>query len=346
MKVYLNASKVSAAIGLNRYETPQQVLTEIFQREEYKDDLEKAKQLLSKNLDTTNVITETETSDIIIKKIDTEIKKIVSCESSTKRNTEVKQLAVKAKDVYKKEAIATFKSNIITPAVKECITENSKDTTEKLDEIKKIITEVINSTDNKDELIRKLPIDVSDCKTKDEITIKINKEIIPKIDATKNYVKQIDKRSDDIEKKIQSKVNTNRGTRDEDLAIKQTKRKIINSNSKTYYCSVKTKDIIFLIGGKVDGWEKDTNIIEEVKNRQNRLFYKIPEYEYVQIQIYLRMTKADLCRHTERYNDTLKTTPVELDTEFWNNKVIPGLEDFAKEFITIYNSPELLIDYI
>ena len=58
------------------------------------------------------------------------------------------------------------------------------------------------------------------------------------------------------------------------------------------------------------------------------------------------MTKADLCRHTERYNDILKTTPVELDNDFWNNKVIPGLENFAQEFLTIYNSPELLINYL
>lgn len=47
------------------------------------------------------------------------------------------------------------------------------------------------------------------------------------------------------------------------------------------------------VGGKIDAIDEDRTLLIEVKNRVNRLFYRVPFYEQVQVQAYLHLLDLD-----------------------------------------------------
>lgn len=130
--------------------------------------------------------------------------------------------------------------------------------------------------------------------------------------------------SDDIKNEIKKKIYTERGKLYEDHAIidyqKETDLKIQTPKDfiKRFYIQ---KDTSFYIGGRIDGLmindEGDT-IIVEVKNRQNRIFSKIPEYEKVQLECYARMMKAKECVFIQRYNHENHIEIYKPNDKLWN----------------------------
>lgn len=160
---------------------------------------------------------------------------------------------------------------------------------------------------------------------------------------------------------VNSKVNTERGIIDEIKAIQiheeKVKAKIIpSSNFRTYYYDIplfetdttdtddtyelenySTQGNILRISGKIDGMSSHINgEIVEVKNRQNRLFGFIPNYEMIQIQTYLRMTKSKKCHFVERYGSSeSKSYEVLFDEERWES-IEYGLKLFGNELTSKY----------
>ena len=54
-------------------------------------------------------------------------------------------------------------------------------------------------------------------------------------------------------------------------------------------CSGQWGTVAWHVGGKIDAIDKDRTLLIEIKNRVNRLFYKVPFYEMVQVQTYLHL---------------------------------------------------------
>ena len=88
------------------------------------------------------------------------------------------------------------------------------------------------------------------------------------------------------------------------------------------------------ISGKVDGIEGmgDDQILIETKNRRRRLFDEIPEYEKVQMCIYMKMTNIKTSKLLQYYDDEEGIIDYDYDEEFWN-EIEQKLLNFKNEVI-------------
>ena len=108
------------------------------------------------------------------------------------------------------------------------------------------------------------------------------------------------------------------------------KTTIRNNNEKVYtmvVCNIR-------IRSKIDGIEFEddipTNLIE-TKRRRNRLFYSIPEYEKVQLEVYLRTIHLTIATHIENFKDENNIIEYERDDEFWN-EITDGVDIFIEKY--------------
>jgi hypothetical protein len=79
--------------------------------------------------------------------------------------------------------------------------------------------------------------------------------------------------------------------------------------------------------------EDGSRTLVEIKNRANKLFGRVRDYENLQCQTYLQMLKdIQYCRLIEQYNNEKKAYLIEKDTEKWTNEVVPKLQNFCEHF--------------
>jgi len=97
-----------------------------------------------------------------------------------------------------------------------------------------------------------------------------------------------------------------------------------------------------LVGGKPDGLVVDAIsgqvTVVEVKNRQNRLFRIVPDYEQVQVQMYLWLFGAETCTFRENYHGDTWSTSIQHDPVDMEN-IRMALITFAKQHIIAQLSP-------
>ena len=139
---------------------------------------------------------------------------------------------------------------------------------------------------------------------------------------------------------ITKDINTNRGTRNENKIIQQYNKrhftKITDNNSQLYkypLVDIKGLDGVlykFHISAKIDGLQD--NILIEVKNRRNRLFTKIPEYEKIQMEIYLRILNLDTAKLVQNFNDTSSELLYNADDVLWDY-IIDNLYKFTYDLL-------------
>jgi hypothetical protein len=138
---------------------------------------------------------------------------------------------------------------------------------------------------------------------------------------------------------ITTDINTKRGIKNEDKIInkynKRHKTTVTDNNSQFYKYPLFeiTKDEVtykFFISAKIDGLHDD--ILIEVKNRRNRLFNKIPEYELVQMEIYLRILKLDTAKLVQNFNDKTSEHIYNKDDNLWNF-IIDNLYQFSHNLL-------------
>ncbi len=146
--------------------------------------------------------------------------------------------------------------------------------------------------------------------------IKLQKKIDENID---NILKNKD--NSDLKNYINGHINKKRGIKNEDKIIKEYSKKynkkITDNNSKLYKLHLFNIDKYkFYICGKIDGIEN--NKLIEVKNRKNRLFTFIPEYEQIQIQIYFKLTGLSTGELIQNHNDEQSILPINEDNDIWN----------------------------
>jgi PD-(D/E)XK nuclease superfamily len=146
---------------------------------------------------------------------------------------------------------------------------------------------------------------------------------------------------------IRSKVYTTHGTRSEDKTADKVTMdenvKLIKDNS-FYSLDVCTLgDTAFVVTGKIDRIEErpdGSRVLVEIKNRTNRLFGRVVEYEMIQVQVYLQMLGLVHARLVEQYNTQVLSHDITRDEEMWSNEILPGLEGFCQELYSTWNSTQ------
>jgi hypothetical protein len=140
---------------------------------------------------------------------------------------------------------------------------------------------------------------------------------------------------------VRSQVYTTHGTRSEDKTSDQVevaeKTRLVRDDS-FYNLDVCTiGDVKFVVCGKIDRIEErpdGTRVLVEIKNRTNRLFRRVIDYEFVQVQVYLQMLGLVHARLVEQYNNQVLSHDVARNEETWTNELLPGLVDFCNELYT------------
>ena len=113
----------------------------------------------------------------------------------------------------------------------------------------------------------------------------------------------------------------------------QTKKeiKVDQRNSRMYTKElVRTDDYCIILRGKVDGVSGDT--VVEAKNRCNRLFKELRDYERVQLEAYMFLTGYNKSILTEHYNDTSFQIDYTHDEQFWK-ECVSAIETFIDTHI-------------
>ena len=128
---------------------------------------------------------------------------------------------------------------------------------------------------------------------------------------------------------------TNHGIRSEDVTADLDENKL--ERDETFYshdiCII--RGTTYQIVGRVDRMQRlddGSKMVVEIKNRANGLFHKVRDYENVQVQAYLQMTGIKYGRLVEQFGNTRKQYLIEKNDEYWENDVIPKLENFCKNF--------------
>lgn len=133
--------------------------------------------------------------------------------------------------------------------------------------------------------------------------------------------------SDVIQEYVKHEVYKNNGTHRESR-VAETHN--VTRDSKWY--SLRISEDVRLVG-IIDGRRGDS--IVEIKNRQRRLFHKVPTYEYVQCQVYMKLTGTHKCVLIESFEGASKEHPLEFSDAFWELEILPSLRQFAQELIEV-----------
>jgi hypothetical protein len=201
---------------------------------------------------------------------------------------------------------------------------------------------------NKSSKSSKLNKKIEKCLKSDTTTSmkKKREELIKELDTDTNLT--VDEKKE-LKKKLTSATNKNLGTTQECVGIDRynemmettvtdaqrfVKMKLMEyeTNSKTK--SNETSVTKWYLCGKIDGIDGD--ILIEVKNRMNRLFQEMKDYERPQVQAYMNLLGLSKCHLVECLRKKKETSifivEEDYDQEYWSEFVMPALLSFIKMF--------------
>lgn len=196
--------------------------------------------------------------------------------------------------------------------------------------------------------------------TKEQIAIKAIKTSDVAVNVLKDAEKFISTNSSSVEQKLRAvnnQLETQSGLEGGELdAAKDFIRKTLYTNhgirheedtadlvdpefivdDKYYNIPVcKIRGTEYVLVGKIDRLMKNEDgsfTIIEIKNRANRLFKTVKEYEEIQCQAYMEMLDMESCRLIEQHNDNTCTHLIARDREKWNDIIMPKLTNFCEHF--------------
>lgn len=116
-------------------------------------------------------------------------------------------------------------------------------------------------------------------------------------------------------------------------------------------------DCPWYIGGRVDAVSDDRTLVIEIKNRVNRLFCRVPEYERVQVQAYMHLLDIDRAMLVECLTTPpaepdrdpgmhLHVTHIPRDREYWDAEVAPRLRTFVEFLARVLHDTALQDKYM
>ncbi len=170
----------------------------------------------------------------------------------------------------------------------------------------------------------------------------------------------INEKHNKIKGNVSSFVVKRYGTTNELSAIQLYEKEnnciIYGNNEKLYKQQINN----FSICGKIDGFVEinDEKYLVEVKNRQNRFFKYIPDYEKVQIMVYMFLTKTEKAIHIQKYNGSIKHEIFDrvdiFNDMMWDNVIerLNIIADFVEEYKkkdnldTLFKNGKIDIDVI
>jgi DNA polymerase III epsilon subunit-like protein len=129
---------------------------------------------------------------------------------------------------------------------------------------------------------------------------------------------------------------TNHGTRNEYKTADADSSKLVEDDTfyKMDICTI--EGTLYQIVGRVDRIqmnEDGTRTLVEIKNRANKLFGRVRDYEEVQCQTYLQMLNdIKYCRLIEQFNDERKSYLIEKNDDKWKDDIMPKLQNFCELF--------------
>jgi hypothetical protein len=175
-----------------------------------------------------------------------------------------------------------------------------------------------------------------------EIRAKDSKEVQKIFSQAKDLInfdsKLSDSQKSEVIDHLRSKIYTTHGTRKEDTTsdiVETTEKVTLRRDDKFYNIDIcEIGEHKFVVCGKVDRVEEKedgSKVLVEIKNRTNRLFKQVVEYEMVQVQVYLQMLGLIHARLVEQYNNQVMSHPITRDEEMWSNEILPQLEKFCEE---------------
>jgi len=159
-------------------------------------------------------------------------------------------------------------------------------------------------------------------------------------------------------KETTSQVKTQFGQHQEEKVVSEKSMGTIVSNNDKFYklelgevgelCNDGNEDededagqrpIKWGIGGRIDGFRK--GVLVEIKNRVNRLFDPLPEYDIIQIQCYMQILNTDCAIVIQKLGDKTKETYVRRDRYQWENEILPGLTKFIQGLFKVLNNTDI-----
>lgn len=147
-------------------------------------------------------------------------------------------------------------------------------------------------------------------------------------------VTQIKDVPEQVREYVRHEIYKDNGTKSE----KPVAQKFSVQQDKTCYTMPVYRNVRLI--GFVDG-VKDGKIVE-IKNRQNRLFGRVPEYERVQCMTYMKLTNAKECILIENFEGKTNQFTIEYDESYWNNRLFPNILSFAHELYGYQNGEDPL----
>jgi hypothetical protein len=157
----------------------------------------------------------------------------------------------------------------------------------------------------------------------------------------------------EITKSLNNITNTNFGTRNEMDVTKiyenMTNSTIIKDDKYRVKKVIKNELFSIRIGGKIDGINKDNNCIIEVKNRVNRLFYTLKNYEKVQIMCYIYLFGEKKGHLVEAFKkkDSCDINIIEvLYDENYINYIVEKLHNFGLYFYKFMNDKSIRLNVL
>lgn len=284
--IYLNASDVAAAIGMNRFKTPNEVVQTYLKRASVPKVVIEAEEYSATAEDSVDIVNKlgNDEQKLEVKVLTDQINEVQELCKQLPLEQEEKIEVLNKTIVDKKIELGTLNKQVIETALQAAVVET--DPKRSLSEQKKVV------------------------------------DALPATFA-----------SGLGESKVNTFVNTERGKQGEAAILNRyevdNNTTVTERNSRMYYIHVGE----FIIGGRIDGFDRPNRRLVEVKKRRNK-FLGMPKYEKVQCEIYIRMLGLSECVHVEEYNEIQKETTYCRNENVWK-EIGDGLDKFYALYQTL-----------
>tara|TARA_B100000787_G_C16174021_1_gene288012 strand:+ start:154 stop:954 length:801 start_codon:yes stop_codon:yes gene_type:complete len=186
------------------------------------------------------------------------------------------------------------------------------------------------------------------CLVSNDVTAmtKVKKEILKKFDTIPEKDKKL------VQSCIAEKTNTNFGTNHENAGVAKYMEEYednVNTVDTFFKRHMFKSEYDWFVGGKIDGIN-DEKVLIEVKNRMNRLFYKLRDYEKVQIYAYMFILELDDARLVEcfkrRNQCTINVIDVPFEQSYWDTEISTKIEEFIVTFESFLKNKQQKLDLV
>jgi hypothetical protein len=186
---------------------------------------------------------------------------------------------------------------------------------------------------------------------KNKTCISNKKELIDKKIENNESIKNLQNISE-IKNIATNIINTTHGIKEEPITLNIIQTKFntnLNTEQKYKYKKLKYDSIDnyeWFIGGRMDAIDNETRTIIEIKNRVNKLFSRILDYELCQIQLYMWLVDFSNSKLIENYNQSILEYEIAYDPLYIDN-VLNKINIFINNFeINFINNLEIKIKYL